>query len=338
MTTKKISALAFGLLWLLMGAHAAITTNSNTEQFFRFKFELHKPLVYAFQIKTKTVVNQNMGGRNASSRTTSDVRYKIKLTAIKVNQDGTATVHYEPMDYEQDLEAIGPSGEINTFTRGLDIISKQNGITMIDTKNGIGLSQAKQPKLGLYPYLLSGDIDLDAAGKVTKLNGDVPFVDHWQEIIYPNPGFFQFTFPSNAIAIQSSWTNYIPYNSANGIVLNETNMTQTNIFTREVDSAANSEAVTNMIACFSLNSVDNQENLSGYLDQPGGRTSLVVPEHTENINATFHFDQKRGCLIDMIKTDKTTSDISMMIQGNAAMGHSDSDVDTLIKLVSPNDQ
>jgi hypothetical protein len=335
---QKMGILSASLLCFAVTADAGITTNATNSQLFQFKFELNKPLLYAFEIKSKSAISQDIGGRNASSTTSSDVRYKIRLTAIKVNKDGTTTVHCEPIDYEQDIEIVGPSGIVTTTTRGLDIISKQNGITTIDTTNGIGLGQAKQFKLGVYPYLLSGYIDLNTQGAVAKLDGDLPFVDHWQEAIHPNRGFFQFIFPDNAIAIGRSWTNYIPCTSGNGVILNDTGVNQTNIFTRETDSAPESTTNNNPIACFSLYSVDDRKNLSGYLDQVGERTSLVVPERAENLNATLHFDQKQGCLINMSKTDKTAVFVNMMIRGNSAMGRTDTEINTTIKLVSPDNQ
>jgi hypothetical protein len=67
----------------------------------------------------------------------------------------------------------------------------------------------------------------------------------------------------------------------------------------------------------------------------GQRSSMVVPERSEIVNATFHFDQKLGCLIDINKTDKFTDSVNMMVQGNSATSHTDAETDTSIQLVAP---
>ena len=332
MFTSKTIILALVLVWFAStNVHSETATNSSTGQLFKFKFKLNQPLIYAVQFKSRTVSDNSAGNRSQLTRNSSELRYKIKLTAVSTNQDGTTTVYYEPYDYEQDAEIVGASGRINTYYRGLDVVSRQNDIVMVDTTKGVGMSQAKNLKLGIYPFLLSGYFDFNPAGCVTRLDGDLPFMDHWKENLKFSAGVFQITFPTNIISVRDSWTNYIILKNVAGVVFNGNGIVQSNVFTRELDSVATNSST----ATFSLYESDIDHNVGGYIEQSGQQTSIVIHERTENANATFHFDQKLGRLIDMKKTEKVTGSVSMMIQGNAATGHNDNEVESSMQLVSP---
>ena len=332
MSISKTIILALGSLWFASAnVHSEVATNSNAGQLFKFKFELNKPLIYAVEIKTRTMSDESVGSRSLLTRNSSESRYKIRLTAVSTNQNGTTTIYYEPFDYQQDIDNVGASGRITTSYRGLDVVSKQNDIAMVDTTKGIGMSQAKSLKLGIYPCLLSGYMDLNPAGAVTKLDGDLPFIDQWQENFRFIPGFFHFAFPTNAISIRDSWTNYVAFKSTSGVIFNGDGIIQTNVFTRELDSTTNN----NPAACFTLYESDIRQNMGGYFELSGQRTSVNVPQRTQNANATFHFDQKLGRLIDVHKSDKMTDSVSMMYQGNPATSHHDSDVEISMQLISP---
>ena len=324
-----------GSLWLLSAkVQAETTTNSDASQIFKFKFELNKPLVYALESKYRSVNDASAGTRNSLTRTSTETRYKIRLTAVSTNEDGTTTVYYEPYDFEQDVESVGASGRNTISARGLNIISKQNDIVVVDTSKEIGMSQAKNLKLPIYPSLLSGYFDLDSAGNVKKLDGDLPFIDYWQGNLKFQLSFFQIIFPTNTVAIRDSWTNYLALKNAGGVVFNGDGIVQPHVFTRELDSSANS-GTNASIACFSLYESDSYQNFGGYLDQFGQKTSIAIPDHTESMNATFHFDQKLGRLVDMKKTSKTHDSFNMMVQGNASNGNNDADGENSVNLISP---
>jgi hypothetical protein len=328
---KIIPALVF--VWFAStNAHSETATNSSAGQFFKFKFKLNQPLIYAVQVKSRTISDNSAGSRSQLTRNSSELRYKIKLTAVSTNQDGTTTVYFEPSDFEQDTETVGASGRITTYYRGLDIVGRQNDIVMVDTTKGVGMSQAKNLKLGIYPFLLSGYFDFNPAGIITKLDGDLPFMDHWKENLKFSTGIFQITFPTNIISVRDSWTNYITLKNVAGVVFNGDGIVQTNVFTRELDSTTTTNGST---ASFSLYESDIDRDIGGYVEQSGQQTSIVIPERTESAHATFHFDQKLGRLIDMKKTVKMTGSVSMMIQGNAATGHDDNEVESSMQLVSP---
>lgn len=333
MMSKLIKCvLLSGLPWFIAAnVYSEVATNSDARQLFKFKFALNKPLVYAVEYKSRTVSDISGGNRNSLTRNSSDVRYKIKLTAVSANQDGTTTVYYEPSDFEEDIEIVGPQGRVNTTTHGLDIVTKQNDIVMIDTSKGIGMSQAKNAKLPIYPALLSGYLYFEPSGNVKSLNGDLPFIDHWQDNLKYDTGFFHIIFPTNTISVRDSWTNNVAIKNVGGAFFTGDGIIQSNVFTRELDSSTDS----NSIACFSLYESDINQNLAAYLEQGGQRTSMVVPECDDSINATFHFDQKQGRLIDVKETQKASNSMSIMVQGNSADSHNDLEMESSMTLVSP---
>ena len=333
MSVLKIIILALGSLWFAsVNVRSEVaTTNSNDGQLFKFKFELNKPLVYAMRVKTKIISDEKIGDRSLMTRNTTESRYKIRLTPVSTNQDGTTTIYYEPFDYEQDVEAIGASGRVNTSYRGLNIISKQNDIVMVDTAKGIGVSEGNSLKVGLYPFLLSGYMDFNPAGTVTKYEGDLPFIDQWQETLQLCMGFFHVIFSTNTVSVGASWTNLIAYKDAFGVVFNGDGITETNIFTRESDSMTNNRPV----VCFNLYKSGIQRDLSGYFELRGQRTSIVIPKRSGNANATFHFDQKMGRLIDMHETGSTADSVSMMYQGTPGISHHNSEREVTMQLVLP---
>jgi hypothetical protein len=331
LNTKHVILIAGLISLVFANVQAENATNASFSQVFQFKFELNKPLIYAVDFKTRTVKDNRIAERSSLTRNSVDTRYKIKLTATATHPDGTTVVCYQPFDYEQDVQSVGPTGQMDITTRGLDIISKQNGILMIDTKKGIGTSQAMSVKQSVYPHLLSGYFDFDSAGHIKNFEGDLPFIDTWQNILKPNVNIFYIVFPTNAIAVHDSWTNNCLIKSVSGVVFNGDGIVQPWVYTREVD-----QTTTNgQVACFSLYESDTGKDIGGYVDQPGQQTSVTISEHTESSNANFQFDQKSGRLISMKETDKIHDDFNMLAQGNPAEGHFDNDNEVSITLISP---
>lgn len=306
---------------------AEVVANSDTGQIFKFKFELNKPVTYAIQNKSWTVHDSSSATRSSLIRDSADIRYKIRLTAISTNQDGTTVVFYERFELEQSFENVGPAGKGTVVTHGLDIISKQNDIVTLDTAKEIGISQARNLKLAVYPSLLSGYFNVDALGQIKSIEGDLPFIDYWQERLKYAIGFYSIVFPTNSISVHDSWTNSIVLRIVAGVVLNGNGIFQRNVFSRELDSQTN--------VSFTLYESGGFQNLSGYVEQSGQRTSVAIPDHSDNMSATFIFDPKLGRLISMKKTQKIEDSTSMMNQGVVSTGHDTAEFESSMTLVSP---
>jgi hypothetical protein len=331
-----VKALPLVLGWILSSAVVAqadgpMTTNGNGAQLFQFKFDPNKPLTYQFEVKSGQMNDTTVGQRSTLTRTTVDTRFKVRLTAVGTNADGTISVYYEPYDYEQDSRSSGPSGEIECSTRNLDVVSKQNGIVTVDTQNGVGRSQWLTMKQSVYPHLLSGYMDFDLGGRVEKFEGDLPFIDNWQHFLQYSSNLFYIVFPANGLAITDTWTNYYHYNTAGPVAFDNGGIVQPWSFTRGPDQAGTNGP----LATFTLYMSYDDKDLTGYTDQGGQRSAIDIPEQVESMNASFQFDQKRGCLVSMTQSENLHGDMNMVLQGNSATAHDESENNTTITLISP---
>jgi len=323
--TFSLAGLA-GLLALTPGARTAAADDS---QLFTFKFHTNQPLVYAITMKSRTVMDNNVGGKTSLVKNSSEVRYKIRLTDAGKKLDGATAVFYEPFDVEEDLDVVG-TGHVVTQIRGLQVRSTQNGIVTIDPEKSVGLAQAKPIKTGVYPIMLSGYLYLDPAGHVKKVEGDLPFIDHWTEALKQDIGFFHVHFPSHAVGVQEAWTENVSVNAAGGVTLADP-LTTTNTFTRELDQTTDG----NRVATFTKADACHLQNLGGYFEQMGQKSSLNVSQFDQNSSGTFHFDPKRGVLLDAKSNDSGTVAVEMLVQGNAATSHLDMQMEMQMTLTEP---
>jgi hypothetical protein len=304
-------------LWFLCLAlsSAGPVAAADDSQLFAFNFATNQPLTYAITVKIKTMTDTSLGGKSSLISNSSELRYKARLTAYKKKADGTTLVYFRPYEVAQDADAIGPN-HIVTQIRGLKIKCVQNGITIIDTDKNVGMGQVIQIKNGIYPTMLSGTMDFDQTGVVRKLEGDLPFVDYWTNILKKTVGFFQIQFPDHQLAVRDTWTKSITLTSNGGVSLTDP-LAVTNTFTREPDEMTNGAPV----AVFSMSSSDHLQNLSGYFEQMGQRSSLNIPQYEHSGFGNFHFDTSRGVLLDAKATDSGDISIEMLVQGNTGTSH-----------------
>ena len=327
---RKIIYPVLGLIWFgAVSLGAETSTNSNSGQLFQFRFNLNHPLVYAVEIKNTDTSDVQVTQRTSMTRVTSDFRYKIKLTGTKANQDGTTSVFYVLFDYESDSQTQSPNGQIENITRGLDIVTKHNGIVVVDTAKRIGGSQIQTMKQSIYPHLLSGYFDFDPMGHIKKIDGDLPFIETWENNLKYGMGLFYIEFPKCPLSVQESWTNNITKDVEGGMTLSDA-IVQPWVFTRQPDQFTTNSQV----ACFALYESDYEKDLSGYIDQQGQRNSVIFPEINESIHATYEFDQKRGLLLSAKLSNSKQSDLKTVYQGNSSVGHYDNRKELTIKLIS----
>lgn len=328
---KILLLLVSGVLLGAAVAHAdgPPPADSGDAQPFQFKFSLNKPLAYAVEIKVGEIKSNGVGQRASLTRTTTDTRYKIRLTPMGTNADGTMSVLYEPYDYEVDTHIIGPSGDFESNTRDLNVISKQNGIITVDTARDIGVSP--NLKEAIYPNLLSGYMDFQPSGRIQKFEGDLPFIDFWQHRLQYNTNLFYIVFPAGALAVHDTWTNNYYIKSAGPVVLDNNGVVETYTFTREPDQ----NVANGPVAVFSLSMSSDNKDLTGHMDQMGQQNMIEMPEQVHSINGTFQFDQKQGCLVSLSESENGRVDMNMVIQGNSANGHTEEEQTISMTLIPP---
>jgi hypothetical protein len=333
MLNVKNAVLVAGMILLAAtGVQAGTATTSNVSQPFKFKFELHKPLVYAMEIQSTKVTDSNIGGHTSLVKNFLTIRIKYRLTALSTNQNCSTTVRYEPFDFEQETDVNNSAGHWVASQRDLEIVARQNDILVIDTTNGIGIGDARALKQATCPMMLSGYFDIDAAGNVLKIDGDLPFQDFWQEKLKNCIGFFQILFPTNAVPIADSWTNNLALKGTDGVTISGDGVVQKYVFNRTPDESTTSNGLQ---ACFSAYESESGKSYSGYIERSGQRTSIAFPDRVGSINTTFHFDIKNGRLVEMKKSERLDDSLSMMMQGKTSSSHGNLQVETVMRLVTP---
>lgn len=286
-------------------------------------------MIYAVEIKNAEKRDTQVGARTSSKQSTVDTRYDIRLTAVQTNEDGSLSVYFEPFDFQQEVHTLGPGGQTDMTTSNLTIVSKQNGIVMVDTGKGIGLATAQNLKLSVYPRLMSGYMNFEPSGLIKGFDGDLPFVDHWQQLLNYTSNIFYIAFPARPIAVGEAWTNYYNLKSAGPANLDGQGVIQPWGYVREAD-----EATTNgSVAAFSLQMADDYKDISGEIDQGGQQTDISIPKYNEDMSGSFEFDQKRGCLVSMTGASRLHFDLNMVVAGNSGEGHNDSAERISLKLL-----
>jgi len=273
----------FCLLTIGVCARAA----ADDSRLFAFKFQTNQPLVYAVSLKFRTVTENNVGGKTTMLSNTRDIRYRARLTEYRMNPDGTTLVHFKPYHLAEDLDNTGQGHSVAQI-RDLKIKSLQNGIVTIDTENNVGMGQANSIRINVYPNLLSGYFNFAPSGRTLTFEGDLPFVDYWTGMLKGRLGFFYLYFPDHPVGIHETWTETILNSSSGGVTLDNP-LTFTNTFTREPDLTTNG----NPVATFDMTGGDHLQNISGYSEQNGQKSSLNISQMDRNTFGTYQFDQKR---------------------------------------------
>ena len=295
---------------------------------FTFKFQTNQPLTYAISIKSKTVSDNNIAGKTSLQSITQEIRYYARLTALRKGTNGTMWVSFKPNHLEEDLDNTGLS-KIVTQIRDLKIKSWQNNIITIDTENNVGMGQANQLKVSVYPELLSGNFAFDPTGRIMKFQGDLPFSDHWNNVLKNRLGFFCFLFPNRPVGIRESWTQSFSMNSSGGATLDNP-LIITNTFTRQQDLMTNG----NTIATFEMTGADHLRNISGHFEQNGQKSGLNISQFDHDAFGTYHFDQKRGVLLDADSTDTGELTMNMLAQGNTATSQANITTEIRMSLIT----
>jgi hypothetical protein len=312
----------------------AFCVSSRADQAFRFNFELNHPLVYSVESKVKTFMDRTgqVQGRsqNSLTKTTIEEHYKIKLTPLKKSKDGTWTVRYEPLDFNQDKDVLGASGHLVTSLHGLEMKGTQNGIVVIDTAKDIGEIQAKALKREIYPEMLSGYMDFNPDGQISKVDGDLPFIDYWTHKLKLRVGFFDITFSDHAVASGVAWTKNLILKDLDGMKLGDGGLVETNIYTRELIPVSTN----NSIVSIDCSVASNWKDIMGSIEQLGQSTTLNISELNHNNSGKIQFNSARGCILNISSEGKIHISADLLIQGNSVSTTVDIQDDTKYELLS----
>ena len=303
-----------GLLGALLLPTAG-AADTGAAQLLQFKFELNHPVVLSAesttQTKTERSVQLETGAKSAAATNSMVNRYKLRLTPVKKSADGVWTLHYEPFDFEEDLETSGSNGHVDTTIRGLDVKSTQNGIVVVDTTKGVGMAQAKAIKQGAYARMVSGNFEFQPVGAITKVEGDLPFVDYWTESTKYQVGFFDIIFSTDAVSAGGSWTKTLAVKDLEGIKLGEAGLMETNTFVWQANPGA-----TNHLIPITVNMAAEPKNIFGSMETMGQNTALNISQFSHQKSGQFLFDPAAGVLNSGDETETLKMSMDMLVQGH----------------------
>jgi hypothetical protein len=323
---KRSAFLFLAFLFSIVTATSRAGDKTGSARGVSYEFVFGKePLVYSVHQKseTKNLISNpsaspstpyaNPSAQGVTTKTVSEIHFKFRLTAVGSAKDGIIAVHYEPFDYESETDSTGPSGRFVTSARGSAIKSTQNGIVIVDTEKGIGFSQAKGLKADIFPSLLSGTFDMNGAGNIVSIHGDLPFIDTWQEMQKTQIGIFGFRLAGHAVTNGETWEAVLPMSSAGPIKFDGAPLNLTNYFSLAEEAADENPA----IATIKLSTVMRSHDLGGNIEERGQSTHADLSEFETRAFGMVHFDKKRHVFIDEDLSRSATMAMTVLVQGRA---------------------
>jgi hypothetical protein len=299
-----------------------VRADDNAPQKLQFNFELNHPLVYSLDSMVRMVTDRSLetdsGNRSVVTTNLVETRLKIKLTPVKKGSDGTWTILYQPSDFENEVRADANNSRMVTSMRGLEVKSTQDGILVVDTSKDMGMAQAKALKQAVYTKMLSGYFDFKPDGEVAAVNGDLPFVDYWNETLKFQMGFFDTTFPADAVAVGGTWSLNRTMKNLQGLKLGAGGIVETNVFTRKGVSSAGGHFET-----IASRMTVTAKDLTGSMESGGQSSSLDISQFNHEKDGTFEFDTSAGCMTGGNEDEQTKTAMSALMQGHTVTVHLD---------------
>jgi hypothetical protein len=200
----------------------------------------------------------------------------------------------ETTNLEADWDIITPQGKIKATMRGDHVVSTHNGVTIIDTKKGIGVAQAKALTREIEPLTMTGQIEVFPTGKHGKIIGDPKFVKFWTEGMESQVSFFGLFFSEKPIAVGDSFHEYLTLKKIGQMMLQEPGLRCKITVTRQPEKNINGRNV----SAFKISSPFSQKNLMGYMQVGAQKVQVDIREFKRNANGSAIFDNKKGELIN----------------------------------------
>ena len=297
---------------------------------FAFKYEISHPLFYS--MGTKMIMNMDMksGSETMKMKMAFDMRYHVTLTPTASSKEGVTPMRMEPSDIEGDWDITGPGGNILLTLRGSDMVGKQDGVVIIDTKNNIGTDQAQSFKKEILPLYLSGQVDLDTRGEVRQFHGDMPFVEFWTEAIASQLGFFGLVFPENEIPVGSNWQESLSLKKMGQVKLDGDGVKCNMVFKRQPDVVTPDGTM----AAFNVSAPFTCKDLSGSMEQMGQTTRLNISKMDRRATGSFLFDQGKGVLVEGTSKADAEASMNAVVQSQQLSINLQMEMDIRINLLS----
>ena len=263
---------------------------------FEFKFREGRTITYAVKIGMDMNMAVKAAGRTANIGLKLEIRTNLALTPTGKSKSGVTTVDVKSSGLEADWIINSPDGRMDLALRGDHMIGRKGGVTIIDTRKGIGGDLAKQFNKQIDPIKKSGRMDINTQGKVVKLRGDPDFVNFWADTFQSNQGLFGIVFPDREIAVGETWRHSVPFKKMGDMALRGRDMNLEMATTRRSDQVIRGRT----LSSFAVNAVLKLKDVTAQMKQQGVLTKMVFENLDLNATGTVRFEPEKNRMVDQI--------------------------------------
>ncbi len=263
---------------------------------FEFKFREGRTITYAMKISINLSMAIRAKGQTINMGMRFEVRENISLTPTGKSKSGVTTVAVKPSGLEADWIINSPDGRMDLALRGDHMIGKKGGVTIIDTRKGIGGDLAKQFDKEIDPIKKSGRMDINTQGKLVAFRGDPDFVKFWTDTFQSNQGLFGIVFPDREIAVGETWKHSVPFKKMGDMALRGGDMNLEMATTRRSDQVIKGRT----LSSFAINAVLKLKNVRAQMKQQGALTKMVFENLDLNATGTVRFEPEKNRMVDQI--------------------------------------
>lgn len=290
---KKIGGLVIMVVLIFLGFQFIVPGQREDAQIFRFQFKSGEPLYYRMAVNMDIGINMNVLDQTIKTDISIKMKWTIKLTPKNINRDRTL-LNMETTSLEVDWDITSPQGKVKATMRGDHVVSTQNGVTIIDTKKGIGVAQAETMTREIEPIKMTGQMEIFPTGKYGKIIGDPKFVKFWTESMEAQVSFFGIFFPKKPIAVGDSFYEDLTLKKMGQIMLQEPGLKCKVTITRQPEKKISGCTVSE----FKISSPFSQKNLLGYFDVGVQKMQVDIQDFKRAAIGSAVFDNKKGILVD----------------------------------------
>ena len=290
---KKFRGLAIFCSLVLLAFQLTVPGQGGDAEIFKFKFKPGQPLYYRMTMDMDIGMDIKVAERSVKTDMVIKIKWTIKLTPQNKTGDPTL-LDMETTNLEVDWNIGTPQGQVKAAMRGDHVFSTLNGNTVIDTKKGIGLAQAKVMSKELEPLKMKGQIEMFTTGRHGKIIGDPKFVKFWTEGLEGQVSFFGLFFTKDPVAVGESFHEYLFLKKIGQLTLQEPGLQCKVLVSRLPDKTIAGRT----FSAFKISAPFLQQDLTGSIKVGAQKMKVDILEFKRDAAGNALFDNKKGTLID----------------------------------------
>lgn len=297
------------VLFIILGS--IISTAQEGAKKFTMKFEKDKTVSYHTASLIDMNMTMNIMGTDQEIEMKIDLFYDMDLTPVDFQENGNTLLLLEPKNILAYWKMNQAGMPVEMVLEDEEIIAESNGTVFIDTKNGIGESEAESIMVEMKGLYETGKIEITPEGSIGTIEGSEDFETFWKENIESTIGFFGIVFSEEKVKTDESWK--VPFSLTN---MGEIQLAEALEF--EVDFAwkGNKMVEGNEYQLFKGSSPYDATGVKGTMGDAAGQMQLDINEFQRSADFDIVFDSKRGLVIDNKTVIDGKAKMSTAIEGS----------------------